>query len=83
MENENYYWQFLEDFMNDYYHSKYISDITHIEAELDERMDSMPEQEFNDSREELRRLTLKCFDEALCNFINAKYPGAVDVKPKY
>ncbi len=81
IDESNNYRKFLEEFMADYCNSQYISCINEIEEELDERQTSMPEQEFNDTRKALRNLILKCFDEALCNYINKKYPGAVPVRP--
>ena len=75
------YWNFLESWMADYYHSDRVAEICDIEKELDERLATMPEDDFNSAREELHRLTLKCFDEALCNYINTKYPGAVELRP--
>ena len=75
------YWSFLESCMSDYYHSDRIAEIIDIEINLDERLATMPEDDFNSAREELHRLTLKCFDEALCNYINTKYPGAVELRP--
>ena len=77
------YWSFLEMCMTDYYHSERIAEICDIEKELDERLADMPEDDFNSAREELHRLTLKCFDEALCNYINTKYQGAVELRPKH
>lgn len=76
------YWNFLESWMIDYYHSERVAEICDIEKELDERLADMPEDAFNSAREELHRLTLKCFDEALCNYINKKYPGAIQLRPK-
>lgn len=77
------YWTFLENWMIDYYHSDRVAEICDIEKELDERLADMPEDTFNSAREELHRLTLKCFDEALCNYINKKYPGAIELRPKH
>jgi len=78
-DGDNDYWPFLTKFMTDYDHSDRIAEIVDIEKELDEHLATMDEQRFNESREELRRLTLLCLDEALCNYINKKYPGAVAV----
>lgn len=79
---DRYYWPFLEDYMNDYFHSDRIAEICGIEVLLDEDLANIPEDEFNSLREELHRLTLKCIDEALCNFINSRWPGAVQITPK-
>ena len=66
--------------MTDYSRSNRIAEINDIEKELDERMPNMPEDDFNAMRGELRRLTLMCFDDALCNYLDRKYPGAVSVE---
>lgn len=81
MANDADYWPFIEANHPNYYHSQRIAEIDDIEKEL-ENYGDIPEQEFNDLRHELRRLTLKCFDEALCNHINKKWPGAVTIMPR-
>lgn len=81
-EDSGDYWSFLEMWTSDYYHSDRIAEICDLEKKLDERLATMPEDDFNSAREELHRLTLKCLDEALCNYINNKYPGATKICPK-
>ena len=82
MENtNNNYWDFIETWHPNYFGDGRIAEINDIERELEDYA-NIPEQQFNEIREELRRLTVKVFDEALCNYINKTWPGALEIYPK-
>lgn len=67
------YYQFIENYLPNYYTDQRVADITDIEKKLDEDSEGLSMREYGELKEELRRLTTECFDDALSNYINKKY----------
>ena len=80
MENKDY-WNFIEEWHPNYFGDDRIAEINDIEKEL-ECSELISEQYFSELKEELRRLTVKVFDEALCNYINTTYPSETEIYAK-
>lgn len=77
----NDYWDFLEQWHPNYFGDDRIAEINDIEKEL-EYYSFLHEDMAREKKEELRRLTVKVFDEALCNYINKTYPSETEIYPK-
>ena len=80
MENKDY-WNFIEEWHPNYFGDDRIAEINDIEKEL-ECSELISEPYFGELKEELRRLTVKVLDEALCNYINKTYPSETEIYPK-